>query len=179
MHHDLHVSRLRSLLTIVDLGGFRKAAEALCLTQSAVSQQIRQLNLLIGTPVFTSTGSNLQLSDAGAELLGYARRIVALNDETVSRLVAPRGQQHLTLGVADQLADVLPGMLELLARRVPHARISVRTGQSDSLCEQLSARALQSALLLGCDRPGRSYETRELGRLPLTWFGRPSHGPGD
>ncbi len=179
MHHDLHVTRLRSLLTIVDLGGFRRAAVALCLTQSAISQQIRQLNLLIGTPVFTSTGSNLQLSEAGAELLGYARRIVALNDETVSRFVTPRGRRQLTLGVADQLADALPGMLRLLARRAPDARISVRTGQSDSLREQLSAGVLRSALLLGSEQPGRGHETHELGRLPLRWFGRPSHRPDD
>lgn len=152
---------------------------ALCLTQSAISQQIRQLNLLIGTPVFTSTGSNLQLSEAGAELLGYARRIVALNDETVSRFVTPRGRRQLTLGVADQLADALPGMLRLLARRAPDARISVRTGQSDSLREQLSAGVLRSALLLGSEQPGRGHETHELGRLPLRWFGRPSHRPDD
>src|SRR5437588_12908085 len=71
MYHDLQINRLRALVTVVDLGGFRKAAAALHITQPAVSQQIRQLGTLIKGPVFVSTARQLQLSPQGQELLGY------------------------------------------------------------------------------------------------------------
>lgn len=155
MHHDLQVNRLRALLTVVDLGGFRRAAEALHVTQPAVSQQIRQLNGLIKGPIFTSTGRNLRLSTQGEELLGYARRIVALNDEAVDRFVPATGHERLSIGIVNQLAEALPEFLRLVTRRLPQARVSVRTGLSEALEAQVSTGQLDLALLLQTDSPRR------------------------
>ncbi len=179
MHQNLHISRLRTLITVVDLGGFRRAAEALHITQPAVSQHIRHLGALIRGPVFTSTGSSLRLSRAGEELVGYARRLVALNDEAVARFVTPRGRLQVAVGVSEQLADALPEFLENLSRRAPHIRVDVHTALTDNLSGRLTDGRLDLALLLNASRQGAGYETHELGRLSLAWFGRPPYGRGE
>jgi DNA-binding transcriptional LysR family regulator len=176
MHHDLQINRLRTLVAVVDLGGFRRAAESLHITQPAVSQQIRQLSGLIRSPVFASTGRNLRLSPRGEELLRYARRMVALNDEAVDRFIPQAGQLMLSIGVASQLAEVLPEFLRLLNRGMPQAQLSVRTGASEELAAQLAGGQLDAALLLQSTAPGAGTDTRELGRMRMAWFGRPAHG---
>lgn len=104
MHQDLHISHLRALVTVHDLGGFRRAAEELCLSQPAVSHQIRHLCKLVGGPVFTSTGRELRLSPQGEALLVCARRIVGLNDEIVASLTAlETGRVRVPVSIVDQL----------------------------------------------------------------------------
>ncbi|MGN9840991.1 LysR substrate-binding domain-containing protein [Nonomuraea sp. H19] len=178
MYHDLQVNRLRALVTVVDLGGFRRAAEALHVTQPAVSQQIRQLGNLIKGPIFISTGRELRLSPQGEELLGYARRIVALNDEAVDRFVPPAGNVRVSIGIGDQLAEALPDILRLLTRGMPHAQVSVRTGLSESLESQVTTGQLDLALLLQPRSPRASATDHELGRMRMDWFGQPAHGEG-
>ncbi|GAB3474019.1 LysR substrate-binding domain-containing protein [Amycolatopsis cihanbeyliensis] len=178
MYHDLQINRLRALMTVVDLGGFRRAAEALHVTQPAVSQQIRQLGGLIKGPIFLSTGRELQLSSRGEELLGYARRIVALNDEAVDRFVPPAGTIRLSIGVGDQLAETLPDILAMLAKGVPNAQVSVRTGMSESLEAQVVAGRLDLALLLQHRSQVGTAMSHELGRMRMDWFGQPSYGDG-
>ncbi|MFI8308375.1 LysR family transcriptional regulator [Streptomyces sp. NPDC085927] len=176
MHHDLQINRLRALVTVVESGGFRRAAEALHITQPAVSQQIRQLSSLIKGPIFTSTGRNLRLSPQGEELLGYARRIVALNDEAVSRFVPPSGNVRLSIGVVNHLVEVLPEFLRLMVRRMPQVQVSVHTGLSESLENQVATGQLDLALLLQA-RPHRvGTISRELGHIHMDWFGQPAHG---
>lgn len=163
-------------MAVVELGGFRRAAESLHITQPAVSQQIRQLSGLIRSPVFASTGRNLRLSPRGEELLRYARRMVALNDEAVDRFIPQAGHIMLSIGVSSQLAEVLPEFLRLLNRGMPQAQLSVRTGASEELAAQLAGGQLDAALLLQADPPGSGTDSRELGRMRMAWFGRPAHG---
>jgi DNA-binding transcriptional LysR family regulator len=177
MYHDLQINRLRALVTVVDLGGFRRAAEALHVTQPAISQQIRQLSTFIKEPVFLSTGRDLRLSSQGEELLGYARRLVAVNDEAVERFMPPTGEARLSIGIGDQLAEALPEILQSLSYRMPHSQISVRTGLSETLEGQVVNGQLDLALLLQPRAP-RTATSHELGHLRMDWFGRPVYGEG-
>ncbi|WP_268249441.1 LysR family transcriptional regulator [Streptomyces poonensis] len=174
----MQISRLRTLIAVVETGGFRRAAEALHVTQPAVSQQIRQLSSLVEGPIFTGTGRRMRLSPQGEELLGYARRIVALNDDVIRRFVPQPGSVRLAIGVADQLAESLPEILRFVIRNVPHARVSVRTGVSEFLAPQVASGQLDLALLLQPCPPQSAAANRELGHLCLGWFGQPAHGEG-
>ncbi|MDX3696943.1 LysR family transcriptional regulator [Streptomyces europaeiscabiei] len=176
MYHDLQVTRLRTLVAVVECGGFRRAAVTLHITQPAVSQQIRQLESLIQGPVFTSTGRNLQLSVRGEELLGYARRVVALNDEAVDRLMPRTGTTRLSIGIEDQLAEALPEFLRLLSVSLPEAQVSVRTGPSESLASQVTTGQIDLALLFRWQTPETIAGEEELGRIRMAWFGQPVHG---
>lgn len=166
-------------MAVVEHGGFRRAAEALHITQPAVSQQIRQLSGLIKRPVFASTGREMRLSPQGEELLEYARRMVALNDEAVARFVPEAGQVLLSVGVTSQLAEVLPEFLRRVNRGLPHVQLRVRTGASEALAQQLGTGQLDAALLLQAGPAEPGTRTTELGRMRLGWFGRPAIGERD
>lgn len=179
MYHDLQINRLRALVTVVDLGGFRRAAESLHVTQPAISQQIRQLANLVKGPIFLSTRrDDLRLSPKGEELLGYARRIVALNDEAVDRFVPPAGKIRLSVGVSDQLAEILPDILALLTKGMPQAQVGVRTGMSETLETQVVNGRLDLAVLLQPSAQLAVPTNQELGRVRMDWFGRPACGEG-
>jgi DNA-binding transcriptional LysR family regulator len=174
MNHDLQISPLRTLATIVDLGGFGRAAEALHITQPAVSQQVRRLEALLKQPVFTATGRDMRLSPAGEELLGYARKMIALNDEAVARFSPAPGKLRIALGISDQLTEVLPEVLRLLKRKADDAQITLRTGTSESLWAQMESGALDIALLIDSPAPVGDYMLRDVGTIGMEWFGRPA-----
>ncbi|MGA4837855.1 LysR substrate-binding domain-containing protein [Streptomyces sp. G45] len=177
MNHDLQIGTLRTLAAIVDLGGFSRAAEALHLSQPAVSQQMRRLDSFLKEPVFAATGRNLRLSPAGQELLGYARKMLSLNDEAVARFKPPRDGLRISFGICDQLSEALPDVLSGLKRVAPDSRVTLRTGPSEALTEQLGAGSLDLALLLD-PVAGTDYHVVGIGRLELGWFGRPAVGRG-
>ncbi|WP_405656748.1 LysR substrate-binding domain-containing protein [Streptomyces sp. RK9] len=177
MNRDLQIGTLRTLAAIVDLGGFSRAAEALHLTQPAVSQQMRRLDSFLKEPVFAATGRNLRLSPAGQELLAYARKMLSLNDEAVARFTTPREGLRVAIGISDQFSEALPAILRGLKRQAPESRITLRTGPSETLAEQVATGSLDLALLID-PSPGPAYRVQELGAIELAWFGRPAVGHG-
>jgi DNA-binding transcriptional LysR family regulator len=75
---------LQAFLAVADHRSFTRAAVALNRTQSAVSMQVRRLEEQLDAELFHRTRSNVDLSAAGERLLGYARRILSLNEEAVA-----------------------------------------------------------------------------------------------
>src|SRR6201746_2071537 len=85
---------LKAFVAVADQRSFTRAAAVLNRTQSAVSMQIKRLEDRLGVELFSRTTVNVDLSSAGEGLLGYARRILKLNDEAVGRL-----REHKVAGV--------------------------------------------------------------------------------
>ncbi|ANP53144.1 DNA-binding transcriptional LysR family regulator [Streptomyces griseochromogenes] len=168
MRRDLDIRPLRTLVTIVDTGGFRRASEVLNISQPAVSQHISKLNALIGEPVFRETGQSLRLSATGEELLRFARQLVRTNDELVLRLSAAKRGHRLTLGVCDTLVGVIPNLITALQEHVPLPRMSVQTGPGGHLSDQLAEGAVDMVVRLGAPE-GPADEV--IGAVECTWFG--------
>ncbi|MEM8633227.1 MAG: LysR family transcriptional regulator, partial [Pseudomonadota bacterium] len=99
MMRTLDLTALRALVAVADSGGVTRAANLLNLTQSAVSMQMKRLEQAVGLPLLEKSGRRVVLTSAGDQLLGYARRMLALNDEAITRLTAPAYEGTLTLGV--------------------------------------------------------------------------------
>src|SRR5882757_7752787 len=83
---DLDPDLLRAFVAVADCGSFTRAAAMLHRTQSAVSMQIKRLEQRLGVVLFVRTKAQVDLSASGEALLGYARRILSLNQEAVDRL---------------------------------------------------------------------------------------------
>ncbi|TIT55711.1 MAG: LysR family transcriptional regulator, partial [Mesorhizobium sp.] len=81
---DLDV--LRSFVTGMELGSFAKAADRLGRSTSAVSAQLKKLEEQAATPIFRKVGRGLALTEAGETMLGYARRLLDLNDEAAAAI---------------------------------------------------------------------------------------------
>lgn len=83
---NLEIDVLRTFVIGVDLGSFAQAADRLGRSPAGVSAQLRKLESQLEQPLFRKAGRELALTDAGELLLGYARRLLELNDEAVARV---------------------------------------------------------------------------------------------
>jgi DNA-binding transcriptional LysR family regulator len=164
---NLDLNQLRTLTTIVETGSFRRAADVLALTQPAVSYHIRRLEAVLRGPVFVRTKGRLELSDTGEELLFYAHKILTVNDEAMARLRAPRGGRRLTIGVSEQLEDLLQDLLVGLTRALPQVTLTARIGASEHIAARTAEQEIDVAVIVSSPR---SEGSRSLGSLPLAWY---------
>jgi DNA-binding transcriptional LysR family regulator len=120
---------LRAFVAVADLRSFTRAAAVLNRTQSAVSLQIRRLEDRLGAELFTRTKAKVDLSSAGEELLGYARRILSLNEEAIGRLAERKVEGMVRLGVMDDYgAFVVPPLLAGFLAGYPRIHVEMETG---------------------------------------------------
>src|SRR3974377_2600437 len=85
----IDVDQLRTFIAIAETGSFTKAAEVVSKTQSAISMQMKRLEERLERPIFVRDGRASKLTEDGARLLDYARRIVKLNVETIAAFSDP------------------------------------------------------------------------------------------
>src|ERR1700749_1881198 len=111
---------LRSFVAVADCGGFHRAADRLNLTQSAISQQTKRLELETKRPLFRRTTRSVALTDDGEMLLGDARRLLQLEETARQRLAAPRLSGAVRLGVVGELIEQLNvGRLDVVFAKRP------------------------------------------------------------
>ncbi|MCV2891556.1 LysR family transcriptional regulator [Lentibacter sp. XHP0401] len=166
----MDVAVLRSFVAVVDNGGVTRAAGVLNLTQSAVSMQIKRLEELLGFALFDRVGRKLVPTAAGEQLLGYARKLVALNDEAVTRLMHPAFEGVLRFGVPHDLVyPVIPQVLQQFVRAFPRVKIQLETGFTAGLHASF-ARGELDIILTTETQLKEGGET--LAELPLVWYGR-------
>jgi len=162
---DLDV--LRTLVLAVDLGGFAHAARRVGRTQSAVSLQMRRLEAHAGQPLFTRAGRSFAITAAGELVLGYARRLLALNDEALATVRGTRLASPVRLGLLPDLAETwLPPILARFARTHPTARLEVQVDRGLAMLDALDRGRLDLALVFDIDRP----RATRLVELPMAWI---------
>lgn len=128
---------LRTFVAVVDNGGFTRAGERIGRTQSTVSLQIKKLEEALGRPVFDRSGRDLRLTPDGEVLLIYARQILHLADEGLSRILEPDIEGTVRLGTPEDFATAyLPGVLARFARAYPRVALNVDCNFSSDLLER-------------------------------------------
>lgn len=165
----LDIIPLRSFVAVADCGGFQRAAEALHVSQGAVSQHVRRLEATIGRPLVERQGRGSRFTADGETLLRQARLILALHDETL------RGfglEQTLVIGSTEHAAaQLLP---ELAASFAAAQRVRFRIDRGVHLRSGLADGRIDLALLLG---PAGDEDSRAVGLLELTWYAAPHWTP--
>ncbi len=168
---DLDIDALRAFVTVAETGGFTAAADRLGRTQSAISVKIKKLEDTLGRRVFERTSRSLSITHDGELLLGYARRLLDLNDETLRRFAEPAAEGELRLGVADYfLSDHLPRVLSQFAKIYPRLRIDLRVGLCGDLVGGLESGDLD---LVISRRDAGDTRGRAIWREPLRWVAAP------
>lgn len=158
---------LRSFIAIAETGSFTAAALRVHRTPSAVSMQIKRLEEQLGVAVFLRDARNVSLTAQGEILLGFARRLVALNRETVSRFIAPDISGVVRIGAPSDFGEaVLPGVLKRFAASHPSMVVDVVIDQSTSLIKRFTAGQIDVALI-SCiadtfDEPGEVVMEDEI-----------------
>ena len=114
MPRNIDMTALRSFATVAESGGVTRAAGFLNLTQSAVSMQLKRLEESLGLQLLDRSARSIALTAAGEQLLGYARRMLDMNDEVFARLTHQQYEGEITLGVPHDI--VYPAIPEVLNR---------------------------------------------------------------
>ncbi|WP_163549843.1 LysR family transcriptional regulator [Candidatus Frankia nodulisporulans] len=175
MRRTLDIAPLRSLVAVADCGGFQRAATSLHLSQAAVSQHVRRLEAATGRLLVERQGRGSRLTADGEKLLGQARRILALHDETLEDF-GFAGDATLVIGSTEHAAaQVLPPLRAALEDGPAGHQIRFRIDRGSKLRERLDGGGVDLALLLG---PADDPRARAVGDLELTWYAAPGwHRP--
>jgi DNA-binding transcriptional LysR family regulator len=166
---NLDMAALRSLVTVLDRGGLAHAAERIGRSPSAISQQMRKLELQVGEPLFRKEGRRVVLTEAGDRVHAYARRILELNDEAIHAVRGAAIDGTVRFGLPGDFAESwLPAALGQFRKAYPAVRVDVLVERNGLLLERLDRGELD--LVLAMNRGARA-DAERLATLPMTWIG--------
>lgn len=173
-HFDLDA--LHSFVMGIELGSFARAAERVGRSTSAVSAQLRKLEEQAGVALVHKAGRGLAPTAAGEVLLGYARRMLSLNEEAVLAVSGGALGGAVRLGLQEDFSErLLPAVLGPFNRSYPGVRIEVKVGRYAELMTGLQDGALD--LVLAWHSGAGAAHMSLLGDRPLRWIG-PAQGGG-
>jgi|ERR1700733_1137773 len=157
---------LEGFLAIVDAGGFSKAATQLNVSQPAISQRLRRLEVEVGRPLLHRDGNEIRLTPEGIALLPHARAVMQAMADAELHLHNPLLSGSVRLGIAEDIAgSTLPDVLGRFRRAHPGVRLTIETGLSGNLSDRLTEGEFDLVL-------GKRAGTRHQGVLwtePLVW----------
>lgn len=143
------ISELKTFLAVARLGTFAAAGDAMGLTQSAVSGQIKRLEGKLGHNLFERTGRAAELNATGLRVVEKAQTLLALA-ETLTEPDDPLSQEGtLKIGaIASAHVKQIPAVLPRFARAFPKMRQSVVPGTSLDLLDMVDRGALDLVIIV-------------------------------
>jgi DNA-binding transcriptional LysR family regulator len=148
----MDIRQLRTFVTVARFANVTRAAEALHVTQPAVSGQLRQLEEELGLQLFTRTKSSVTLTQCGQELLGRAEKALEAFGDFMHAAKALHGHIEGNLRIGVVMLD--PGMLRigpllhLLVRQCPALKIDLQVGRTPWLRTALQASEIDGAIMV-------------------------------
>ena len=155
---------------------YTRAAEELHLTQPAVSMQVKQLEDQLGVALFEQLGKRIHLTDAGREVLGYARSITQQLDELegVLNRMKGLGGGRLRISVASTANYFIPTLLGNFSRRYPDVTVSLDVTNRETLLRQLAENTVD-LVVMGQPPAEADVEAQAFLKNPLVIVAPPGH----
>jgi DNA-binding transcriptional LysR family regulator len=197
----VQLAQIQGFLEVARRGNVSRAADALGITQPALTSRLQALEQELGQPLFVRSARGVRLTDAGHAFRPYAEQAVGALASGMAQLaeLAAGGAGELVLAVAPQVSTyVLPHVLLRYAEAHPGVRLVVRTAHTEEIVElvlreevhagvgrlvrdpRISYQPLYDDELVLVSRPGHPLAGREsisrdaLGQAPLILFDRAS-----
>lgn len=163
--------QLRTFLWVARLGGFRKAADRLHLSQPAVSTRISNLEQHLQVALFERGPGELVLTKEGTLLLSYAEQMLFVEEEIKQRVANPSEAAGLfRVGASETIAQAwLPEFLKVFSERYPRVNVDLTVDISLNLRAGLLERKLDLAILMG-PISEFSVENVALPTFDLHWY---------
>ena len=168
--------QLRALAATVEAGSVTGAAKALSVTPPAITIQLKQLEGVIGAPLFDRTTSNFTPTEIGMELLGAAHdieRLIARAGERISALRAG-SEGSVVFGVVSTAKYIAPAIVAAFRRARPGIRVTLAIGNRGEIIRGLE-RNEYDLLLMGRPPAHVEVESRALGDHPHVLIASPDH----
>lgn len=163
--HNIPVVLLRSFISISGHGSFTKAAEELNLTQPAISAQVKRLQRLVGGDLFFRKAQGVGLTELGSMVEGYARRILALNDQIMA--IAGNAPKHETVHLGIQNIFAGRVLADVVNEVPPNGHYRFVCGSATLLAEKLKAGYVDLVFMLA-PTPSRRNVLAEWSE-PIVW----------
>jgi DNA-binding transcriptional LysR family regulator len=159
---------LRTFVAVVDAASFTMAADHLHSTQSTVSQHLARLEAAVGQALIDRTARPIALTPAGERLIGYARRLLALQAEAQTLLADPAGTTTIRIGVPDDIVTAaMSRQFARFAERHRQIRLDVTTGLSRDLSKRFRAGEFDIVVVKA---PLADADACASFAEPLAWF---------
>jgi DNA-binding transcriptional LysR family regulator len=148
----LNLHLLRIFATVAERRSFSRAAEALYISQPAVSRAVQELEDQVGTPLLDRSHRAFTLTEAGSLLYPYAQRLFAIEQAAETALEQLQGLErgHLALGASHTTGTyLLPPLLSRFHRRYPGVQLSLEIANTQTVIEKLHTQPLDLAFVEG------------------------------
>lgn len=174
----INIEQLKTFLAVVRLGGVRKAASALNLTQPAVTARIKNLEHTLACMLFERSARGVRLTKRGELLMVHAEKFEHLVELVERDVVDPLGVEgRLRLGVSETIAQCwLPELVAELHRRYPRLEIEFNVDISTNLRAGLLNRDIDLAILLG-PISDPTINNVDLPGFDLAWYASNAAAP--
>ena len=144
---NLDLDLARTFVAICESGNFSRAASQVHRSASAVSLQVKKLEEMIGRELFYRETRKVRLTPDGEVLLGYARRLLKLNDEAFSKFLQPQFSGRIRLGAPNDNGIVaMPEILHRFATTHPHVEVDVYLGPTLNLRRRIAQGEIDIAI---------------------------------
>lgn len=170
----MEIGQVEAFLAVGTFGGFRRAADALRVTQPAISARIRALEASLGVPLFVRGKTGLALSAAGRAFRPHAEQLLhaAASARQAVHDLRPSSGSAIQLAAALSICTyLLPDVLKRFQSTHPKVMITVRSGHSREVLEMVLAGQADIGIARSLHHPG--VETLSLRDDPLVLVARP------
>ncbi len=153
------LKQLRAFCAVARHLSFARAADELHLTPPAVTMQIKELESVVGLPLFDRSGGAVTLTMSGEYMLVYARRVLATLKEAEDAMARLRGAEsgRVTIGMVSTAKYFLPRLLARFRREHMGVDMRLSVGNREQLVRQLHDNEVDLAVM---GRPPRELDTR-------------------
>ena len=152
----MEIAQVETFLAVSTFGGFHRAAEALRVSQPAVSSRIRALEESLGVALFVRSRNSLMLSSAGRLFRPYAEQLLktaSIARQAVHQL-QPGSDTPLQIAAGLSISVYfLPDVLKKFQREFPRVAISIRPGHSKEVLEMVLGQEAEIGLARSLQHP--------------------------
>ncbi|MCF2911138.1 LysR family transcriptional regulator [Pseudoalteromonas sp. DL2-H2.2] len=167
---NLSIDGLRTLVTVVEVGGFAKAGELLGLSQPAVSLQIKRLEEQLGCKLFKKQGQRQVLNQYGELLLPQAKQMLQFNDGIIQQFTSESVTGRVRLGIPSEFAArILPAIIGDFVSLYPDVALEVKSRLSKHLLSVSRQDQFDLVLALNEDLSSSNYPV--FMQDQLVWVG--------
>ncbi|MFH2090800.1 MAG: LysR family transcriptional regulator [Pseudomonadota bacterium] len=160
--HNLELKHLRMICALAESGNMTRAAETLCITQSALSQQLKDIETKLGTDLFFRTRKKMIITEVGRQLQATAIEVIDTVDRAERTIARKMKGEKGELKVGTQCIFCykwLPQVMRIFHEKFPNIEIEV--GNSEDLLEELEGKKYD-LIISGAVLPSDSHTSVPL-----------------
>ncbi len=160
----MELRQLKAFIKIAEVSSFSLAAKELYTTQSALSQSLKKLEEELGTTLFNRNNHNVCLTEAGVELLPYAKRTIEDSDNCVYRMQDLKNMRcgTLNIGVTHSFRIVTSDTVNIFLKQFPNIKLNFICRTNDELQNLLLHKEIDVALAFTPEITNDQIETHKL-----------------